>query len=340
MRRAVLMGDPTHWSARAGPGHGHGLRRGDRAAAQRQWHALYDLLRDLGVVPIVIPPSVAEPGLVYPANVGFLTDVDAEKPVSQKRFVLANRRPARPGERLQVRQVLAQHGFRVEAVDERLAFAGSADFFAAGDDWVFTVGCSEPPRLVAALALPPWRRLPGRRADAAAEPVLRALVAPRPVLRIELAEGATGHGDEAVCAFGPGRRQLLVDARAIAAPGLARLRELFGERVLELSERDAALGAANAFALNQGGECFLVLPAGLSASLRAEVRERGATPLCVDVSAFRASGAVKRLIADLGPVSADRFPQRVRAGGTAAAAEAASRSVAAGPPRRAGAHGR
>jgi N-dimethylarginine dimethylaminohydrolase len=316
VRRAILMGDPTHWSARAGaasgarPGLG-ALRSGDRAAAIRQWRALYAVLRDLGAAPIVIPPHVAEPGLVYPANAGFLTDLDAEKPVSEKRFVLANPRPVRPGERLQIRQVLAQHGFRIEAVDERLHFAGSADFFAAGDDYVFTVGCSEPSRR-RRIALPPWRRIPGRRADAAAEPALRALVAPKPVLRIELAPEAQGHGDTVLCAFGPGRRQLLVHSRALAAQSLALLREIFRERVLELSDDDAALGAANAFALNQGGECFLVLPAGVSPSLRAGVRERGATPVAVDVSAFRASGAVKRLIADLGPVPDDRVPLRGR----------------------------
>ena len=332
MRRTVLMGDPTHWSGRADAGGGaRPGRGGDRAAAVRQWRALYDLLRDLGVVPLVIPPHVAEPGLVYPANAGFLTDLDAEKALSEKRFVLANPRSGRPGERLQVRQVLAQHGFRVAAVDERFHFDGSADFFAAGDDYVFTVGCSEPPRLVAALALPPWRRLPGRRADAAAEPALRALVAPKPVLRIELAPDVPGPGDTVLCAFGPGRRQLLVHAPSLAAPSLALLREVFRERMLELSDEDAALGAANAFALNQGGECFLVLPAGVSPALLAAVRERGATPLGTDVSAFRATGAgaVKRLVADLGPVPADRFTLSRRPEGPAADGRADS-ALAAG----------
>jgi hypothetical protein len=329
VRRAVLMGDPTHWSARAAPGSRPG-RAAPRAEAIRQWRALYDALRDLGAAPIVIPPHVAEPGLVYPGNAGFLTDVDAEKPVSEKRFVLANPRPARPGERMQVRQVLAQHGFRTLAVDERLPFAGSADFFAAGDHYLFAAGTSEPPRLVATLGLPPWRRLPGRRSDAAAEPALRALVAPRPVLRIELAPDATGPGDTVLCAFGPGRRQLLVHAASLAAESLARLRDAFHERLLELSDEDAALGAGNAFALNQGGECFLVLPAGVSERLRADVRERGATPVCADVSAFRASGAgaVKRLVADLGPVPDDRIPLRARGG--SAAPEGRSPALAAG----------
>jgi N-dimethylarginine dimethylaminohydrolase len=314
------MGDPTHWGARAaGPGSprtGLGSARpAERAAAVRQWHGLHDLLRDLGVVPIVIPPQLGEPGLVYPATAGFLTDVDAEKPVSEKRFVLANPRPGRPGERLHVRQVLAQHGFRLETLDERLEFSGAADFFGAGDDYVFTVGWSEPPRHVPALGLPPWRRVPGRRSDAAAEPALRGLVAPRPVLRIELAPEALGPGDTALCPFGPGRRHLLIHPRALAEPGLVLLREIFRERVLELSDEDAARGAANAFALNQAGDCLLVLPAGVSPALRAKVRERGATPLAADVSAFSAAGAgVRRLVADLGPVPADRFPSRARQG--------------------------
>lgn len=312
------MGDPAHWGTRAAagepapPGLGS-LRPARRAAAVRQWHGLHDLLRGLGVVPIVIPPQLGEPGLVYPANAGFLTDLDAEKPLSEKRFVLANRRPGRPGERLHVRQTLAQHGFRLETLDERLEFSGAADFFGAGDDYVLTVGWSEPPRRVPALALPPWRCLPGRRADADAEPSLRALVAPHPVIRIELAPEAHGPGDTALCPFGPGRRHLLVHAASLAQAGLALVREVFRERVLELSDADAALGAANALALNQPGECLLVLPAGVSAALRAEVRERGATPLAADVSAFRGAG-VRRLVADLGPVPADRFPVRARQG--------------------------
>jgi N-dimethylarginine dimethylaminohydrolase len=46
------------------------------------------------------------------------------------------------------------------------------------------------------------------------------------------------------------------------------------------------------------------MPAGVSERLLAQVRERGATPLTVDVSEFlkKGGGSVKCMIGDLGPV--------------------------------------
>jgi hypothetical protein len=141
-------------------------------------------------------------------------------------------------------------------------------------------------------------------------PLLGRRVAPKAVLTVELAPGFA-RGDDALCAFGPGRRQLLMIPSALAPHSAAMLREVLRERVLEISPEDAALGAANAFALNQGGECVLVLPEAVSARLRDQVRERGATPIEVHGSgpARRGSpGVVKALLADLGPIASDRLP--------------------------------
>jgi N-dimethylarginine dimethylaminohydrolase len=320
MRRAVLMGDPGHFSVKGGANpHTRtrlGLRRRvDRQRAIRQWRGLHDRLRDLGVRVVVVPPHPAQPGLVYPANAGFLFELDSEKPVSEKTFHLANLIPSRAGERNHYRQALTYAGFRVATVDERYRFEGEADFFPAGDFYLFTFGRIERQRFVPALALPPWRRVYGFRSDERVEPILGRIVQPRPVLRIELVLEDHYHGDTALCAFGPGRRQLLVYERALEASGLARLRETFGERLLPLSDADAARYAANSFALNQDGECFLVMPEGVSESLQAQVRERGATPLTVDVSEFlkKGGGSVKCMIGDLGPVRADRIQGSYRA---------------------------
>jgi N-dimethylarginine dimethylaminohydrolase len=314
IRRAVLMGDPTHFSVKGGANpHTRtrlGLRRRvDRGRAIRQWRALHDALVELGVRIVVVPPHPAQPGLVYPANAGFLTDLDAEKPISEKVFYLSNLIPTRAGERHHYRQVLQYAGFRVEKVDERWRFEGEADFFPAGDFHVFTFGRIERQRFVPALALPPWRRVYGFRTDEAVEAVLRKIVAPRPLLRVELVLEAHYHGDTAICAFGPGRRHLLVYRRALAPEGFALLHETFRERVVELDDDDAARYAANSFALNQAGESFLLLPAGVSDELLGQVRERGATPLTVDVSEFlkKGGGSVKCMIGDLGPVRDDRL---------------------------------
>jgi N-dimethylarginine dimethylaminohydrolase len=74
-RRAVLMGDPAHFSVKGGANpHTRtrfGLRRRvNRERAIAQWKRLRDALKDLGVRVVVIPPAPEQPGLVYPANAG------------------------------------------------------------------------------------------------------------------------------------------------------------------------------------------------------------------------------------------------------------------------------
>jgi N-dimethylarginine dimethylaminohydrolase len=124
-------------------------------------------------------------------------------------------------------------------------------------------------------------------------------------MRAELVLEAHYHGDTALCAFGALRQYLLVWPRALAPRGWARLQRVFGPNLLELSDADAARYAANSFTLTQGGESVLVMPAGVSERLLAQVRERKVTPTTVDVSEFlkKGGGSVKCMIGDLGPVA-------------------------------------
>jgi N-dimethylarginine dimethylaminohydrolase len=130
------------------------------------------------------------------------------------------------------------------------------------------------------------------------------------VLRVELVLEAHYHGDTALCAFGPQREYLLAWKPAIEAESWERLRETFGERLLELGDGDAARYAANAFTYTPCGqhgatrESFLFLPGGVSDALLAQLRERGVTPVTIDVSEFlkKGGGSVKCMIGDLGPV--------------------------------------
>ena len=84
-----------------------------------------------------------------------------------------------------------------------------------------------------------------------------------------------------------------------------RVRRAIGERILELEQSDAVHYAANSFTLSQRGESFLVMPAGVSDRLLAQVRECGVTPVVVDVSEFlkKGGGSVKCMIGDLGPIA-------------------------------------
>ena len=226
--RWVLMGDPAHFSVKGGANPHTRTRWGtkrsvDRALAVAQWRRLHDLLRELGVRVLVVPPDPQQPGLVYPANAGFMLDVDAELPLAERRFVLANLLPTRAGEREHYRRVLEAAGIHTESFDERFRMEGEADFFPAGDVHLLTHGSLERQRFVPALAFPPWKRVYGFRTDVRAEPLLAALVAPRRVVPLELTLEAHYHGDTVLCAFGPGRRLLLayragLVARELGAP--------------------------------------------------------------------------------------------------------------------------
>ncbi|MCU0670010.1 MAG: hypothetical protein MUF70_11775 [Myxococcota bacterium] len=305
-RRRVLMGDPAHFSVKGGANpHTRtwlGTRRSvDRSAAIAQWRRLRDVLRDLGLRVVVVPADPGQPGLVYPANAGFLPFVDAEKPIFEKTFHLSNLIATRAGERFHYERVVTSQGLRVAAVPEQLRFEGEADFFPAGDVQVLTHGRLENQRWVPRVGIPPWKRIYGFRTDARVESFLAPLVAPREIVRIELVLEAHYHGDTALCAFGPRREHLLVWRPALAPESFERLQTQFGDALIELSDDDAAHYAANSFAL-PGPDPVLVLPAGVSDRLLAQVRGRGVRPLTVDVGEFlkKGGGSVKCMIGDLG----------------------------------------
>jgi N-dimethylarginine dimethylaminohydrolase len=304
------MGDPRHFSVQGGANpHTRtwlGTRRTvDRERAIVQWTRMRDLLRDHGLRVIVLPADPGVPGLVYPANAGFLLDVDAEKPSGDKVFYLSNLIETRAAERKHYERLLTVAGFRTADVPAEYRFEGEADFFPAGDVYLLTHGRLEQQRFVARWGVPPWKRIYGFRTDRRVETFLAPVVAPRPVLRIELVLEAHYHGDTALCAFGPGRRFLLAWRRGIAPDDFERLRARFGDRLVELSDADAARYAANSFAVSRGLESILFMPEGVSDRLLGQVRERGVAPVLVDVSEFlkKGGGSVKCMIGDLGPTA-------------------------------------
>ncbi|MFQ5417108.1 MAG: dimethylarginine dimethylaminohydrolase family protein [Myxococcota bacterium] len=310
-RRTVLMGHPAHFSVKGGANPHTRTRWGtrrhvDRERAVAQWHGLKATLEDLGVRVLVVPPCADWPGSVYPANAGFQTDPDADRPQAEKTFYLSNLLPSRAGEKSLYRRLLAASGFPLAEFDPRYRFEGEADFFPAGDVYLFTCGALERQRFVPAWRVPPWRRVYGFRSDARLEPRLAEIVAPRPVHRFELVLETHYHGDTALCAFGAHRQHLLVYRDAIAPDDWPRLVELFGDVLLPLAREDALHYAANSFALTLEGESYLVMPDSSSQHLRDQVRERGVTPIPVDVSEFlkKGGGSVKCMIGDLGVVTA------------------------------------
>ena len=304
------MGDPSHFSVKGGANPHTRTRWGtrrhvDRERAIEQWHRLRDTLRDHGIEVLVVPPVPEWPGSVYPANAGFMEDVDVPRRASERRFHLANLLPSRAGEKPHYARVLEGAGIPAFDIDARYRFEGEADFFPVGELYLLTHGRVEKQRFVPTLGIPPWKRVYGFRTDVGVEPLLRKIVGEKRILRIELTLEAHYHGDTALCAFGPGRRYLLAYRRGIAPEAWDELEEAFGEALIELSEEDARRYAANSFTCTPeggGGESFLFMPGGVSDRLLGQVRERGVAPVSVDVSEFlkKGGGSVKCMIGDLG----------------------------------------
>lgn len=301
------MGDPSHFSVQGGANPHTRTRWGrrrkvDRELAIEQWYGLKHTLEDLDIRVIVVPPVETQPGLVYPANAGCQSDVDHADSIASKVFTLSNLLPTRAGEKEHYRAVLEAEGLYVVEIDEQYRFEGEADFFPAGDAYLFTYGTLETQRFVPTWGIPPWKRVYGFRTDERVEPLLAEKVAPIPIVKIGLVLEAHYHGDTALCAFGPARRELLVYRDAIAPADMKKLDEHFGKHLIELSENDARHYAANSFTYEREGDCFLIMPEGVSDRLLAQIRERDVTPITVNVSEFlkKGGGSVKCMIGDLG----------------------------------------
>jgi hypothetical protein len=271
--RAVLMGDPSHFSVKGGANPHARTRWGtkrkvDRALAIAQWRRLHDLLRELGVRVLVVPPDPQHPGLVYPANAGCMLDVDAEQSLAERRFVLANLLPPRAGEREHYRRVLEAAGIRCEDFD---AFSHErGDFFPAGRRHLLTHGSLQRQRFIPP-RLPALERVYGFRTDVR-RTLLAKLVAPR--ASFELARSATRR-HRAVRARLAGAS---LAYRAGLAPELDRLMGLFGGAVIELADADAAR-YANSFSLMREAK-RLLMPADVSERLLASARARRDTDYC------------------------------------------------------------
>ena len=300
------MGDPAHFSIVSGANPhtrtAWGRRkRVDPEAAIQQWHLFAQTLGQYRVRVLVIPPDPALTGLVYPANAGLLFPLDEATPIASKAFYLANLLPSRAGEQPIYASFLERCGFQPRTLKAR--FEGEADFFPAGERYLFTYGQVKTQRFRVRFGLPPYERVYGFRSEIGALEELQAIVGEREVVSLELRDEAYYHGDTALCAFGPQRQFLLAYLDGLMPTAVEQLQSLFQADLIPLSTQDAALYAANSFTLTQNGTSSLFMPAGVSDTLQAQIRERGVEPVLIDVGEFlrKGGGAVKCMIADLGP---------------------------------------
>ncbi len=301
------MGDPTHFGVHGGANpHTRNLlglkRRVNLELAHRQWHSLARALIAHGTEVCVIPPHPRLSGLVYPANAGFLYPLELpEGTAAAKTFYLSHLLPTRFAEREVYRPFIQAMGYRTQDISAR--FEGEADFFPAGEFMIFSHGVIERQRFVPRFGIPPWKRIYGFRSEVGALDELRPIVGQRPILELELCLEAHYHGDTVLCSFGPTREFLLAYLAGLRPQSRELLRASFGNRLIELSEPDAALYAANSFQTDDNGKLYLFMPEGVSSRLIDEVRSRSVEPVLVNVSEFLAKGggSIKCMILDLGP---------------------------------------
>lgn len=302
-RRVVLMGDPGFFRIRGGANphtrNAWGMRKSvDRAKAVDQWHGLAGLLKGLGVTVVVAPAREESPGMVFPANAGFLTRCLDEVPTGEKTFVLSTALATRAAEKEVYRDLATRMGFKT--ADVALRFEGEADLIEAGGKALFTSGPLERQRFVPRIGVPPWRRVYGFRSDPAAAGLLAPFCGGAPI-PLTLTRETHYHGDTCLCAFGPSREHLMAYLPALDDVSGGRLKAAFGERLLSLGEEDGEMFSANSFQVD-GPTPVLVMPSTASERLRAQVRERGVAVETADVSEFmmKGGGSVKCMVGDFG----------------------------------------
>jgi N-dimethylarginine dimethylaminohydrolase len=299
------MGDPRYFSVRGGANpHTRnvvGMRKVvDADRARQQWHGMAKALIDRGVEVLVAEPYEHLPGLVYPANAGFLYPLEGVSG-DHKTFYLANLLPTRAPERDVYQRFIRSLGFVTSDIHAR--FEGEADFIPAGDYLLFTHGRIERQRFVPSLSLPPWKRIYGFRSDLSALDELTKITNGRPILPLELCLEAHYHGDTVLCSLGRQRGFLLAYMEGLTPTSRETLRKAFGANLITLAAADAELYAANSFQVEHEGGLFLFMPQGVSESLCQQIQERGVEPVPINVSEFLAKGggSIKCMILDLGP---------------------------------------
>ncbi len=295
---AVVLGDPAYFAVLHGSNpHTRTIfgrkKRVDREVARAQWRRFSEILRDRGVAVHVLPAAEHCPGLVYPANAGI---------VRGSEFFPSNLIPARAPERPYYEVFFREHGFDVIPFGSgRIRFEGEADFFRWGDRMIFTYGNVESQRLAVTWRFPFYRRIYGFRSEQAALPELSRIVSPREVIDLELCDERYYHGDTCLCSFGLNREFLLAYLPALTPVSREKIRAAAKDKLIELSDADAACYSANAYSVVIGGIPHLFLTESASAVLKRRLTDLGVRVVEINVSEFlkKGGGSVKCMVFDL-----------------------------------------
>jgi N-dimethylarginine dimethylaminohydrolase len=222
----------------------------DTSLAVRQWQTLYDTYLALGYDVELIDPIPGLPDMVYAANGGFTLDGIAYG----AKFQYDERGPEGPA----YMDWFRDHGFRVAepvSVNE-----GEGDFLLVGD------------RILAGT---------GFRSDAASHDELRRLFG-REVVTLHLVDPSFYHLDTAVAVLDDSNIAYL--PKAFSPESRAIIDELYPEAIV-VNDEDAAVLGLNSFSDGKN-----VVIASRAVGFEKSLRERGYTPIGVDLSELLLGG--------------------------------------------------
>ena len=222
----------------------------DTSRAVRQWEELHRIYLDLGFDVELIDPVPGLPDMVYAANGGFTLDGIAYG----ARFQYDERAPEGPA----YMEWFRSHGF--EVVEPISVNEGEGDFLLVGD------------RILAGT---------GFRSDAASHDELRRIFA-RDVVTLRLVDPSFYHLDTAIAVLDDSNIAYL--PKAFDPASLAIIRDIYPDAVV-VSDEDAAVLGLNSFSDGRH-----VVIAARAAGFEASLRERGYTPIGVDLSELLLGG--------------------------------------------------
>jgi N-dimethylarginine dimethylaminohydrolase len=257
VHKTVLMCRPEHFtvSYRINPWM-HPEDPTDTSLAVRQWEELYRIYLDLGFDVELIDPIPGLPDMVYAANGGFTLDGIAYG----AKFQYDERGPEGPA----YMEWFRSHGFEVAepvSINE-----GEGDFLLVGD------------RILAGT---------GFRSDAASHDELRRIYG-REVVTLKLIDPSFYHLDTAIAVLdtvsNSGVGNIAYLPKAFDEPSLEIIHTLYPDAVT-VNDADAAVLGLNSFSDGKN-----VVIASRAVGFEASLRERGYTPIGVDLSELLLGG--------------------------------------------------
>jgi N-dimethylarginine dimethylaminohydrolase len=238
----------------------------DPGLAMAQWERLRETYLALGHQVHLIEPLPGLPDMVFAAN--------GASVIGDRALVARYRYPQRAAEAPAYRDWLVAHGFEVTA-EPRYVNEGQGDYLADGE------------RLLAGT---------GFRTDRLSHDEAQELYG-LPVVSLTLVDPSFYHLDTALAVLGTGRIMYYPEAFSIGSQQV--LRRLYPDAILA-GRRDA-----EAFGLNAVSDGVHVVLPQIATGLIEQLRERGYSPIGVDMSELHKSGgAVKCCTLELLPAVA------------------------------------